>query len=166
MTVSTRSAGMLLIAVSALVPGWVLACMVADPPRMKISEAARATDKQPPSKVIAHVAEIKRGKLVSITSCGDMGQVVIQIVAAVDNQTTKSRLGYWVKLSEGKLPRGLQLPRYPVLADTKRRIYLHWPDGAGLFDTKPDLNFELTLQAVDRAGNKGVESAPLVISER
>lgn len=163
--IASSSGRFLMVLLATVLPGAALACMIAEPPKMKVSDAARATDKQPPSKVVARIAEVKRGKAIALTSCGDMGQVVIQIVAAVDNQTTKSRLGYRVKLKGGELPRGLRLPHYPVLTDTKRRIHLHWPDGRGLLE-KPPLSFELTVQAVDRAGNEGAVSAPLVVSER
>lgn len=138
------------------------ACTIVEPPAHELDPAAAAVDRQPPGRVVAHVVAVKRGRstLTPGSSCDDLGFIELQVDAVEDDRTAADQLGYRLMLTGGELPRGLSLPPDPIRAGADRRIHLSWLDRI----LRRKVNFDLTIQAVDKAGNAGAPSEPIPIT--
>ncbi len=116
-------------------------------------DAAHATDTTPPSSVTA-TAEIVRteGGGGCASSCGGDAAAIELDLAATDDATTGSRLGYRFAVASGQPPRGLWIPTETFDA----------PGGAfrlGFSVTEHSaFSFELEIRAVDLNGNLGPAS--------
>lgn len=135
------------------------ACSFPDNQPYTIDPQAQATDATPPSAPVATVQSVKRGKgpeyagcSQSASSCDDLGTILLQ-VSATDDQTDTASLGYRIELVSGSLPSGLTLPATAVRPALSGGLLLVWLDGAS--DDQEALTFELSVRAVDLAGNEG-----------
>jgi hypothetical protein len=133
------------------------ACSFAANPAHTLDANAQATDTTAPAAPTLTVVRIVRGKgpqseslcSSSASSCDDLGQIELQM-AATDDQTPATSMGFRIELSGGALPSGLTLPDYSVRGS---RLLLVWIDGAS--DDQEAFSFVLAISAVDLAGNVG-----------
>jgi len=91
-------------------------------------------------------------------SCEGIGTLAIG-AAASDDLTPANGIGYQFVLVAGALPAGFTLPQGPskvTISDDK--IWFAWDDGAT--DDQEDIDFTLSVVAIDAAGN---ESAPQTV---
>ena len=95
-------------------------------------------------------------------SCDDLGWVVIRIVDTEDDRTPDGEIGYLADIN-GVAPEGLD-PSHPVrVDDAAAQFVLSWTDGAT--DEQEAVSFEISLSAVDLAGNMSEPSTPVVVSD-
>jgi hypothetical protein len=106
-----------------------------------------------PAVPTVSVHEIVRGR----EDNGGLGRIFLS-VSGTDNKTPSYGLAYRLTLASGKLPEGLEMPKYDwhpseVLEEegVLRVIRLTWNDGRS--DIQEPFNFQIAVLAVDRAGN-------------
>ena len=137
---------------------------VLDPQEQKL-------DRKAPERIEASLARIVRGRgpvahedgIVSVTSCDDIGSVVLALKAVPrDDRTPPDKIGYRILLVDGELPKGASLSEQATrdLTD-ENELTFYWPDGAT--DEQEPLEFALAIVAVDLGGNESEPSAPVWI---
>ncbi len=138
------------------------ACTYAQPPIHEVDPAEALVDVQAPGQVAGRVVRVQRGRsrLLLKSSCDDLGIIEIEIDAAEDDRTAPDELGYRLELSAGRLPRGLNLPPDAIRVGPDRRVLLVWPDRG----PRRKVDFQLTVQAVDKAGNAGPPSESIPVT--
>lgn len=158
------TAGLVLLLVTG--PAWP--CSIAVEAHV-IDENERAVDKAPPGVPEVKLAELKRGRgpraagdgSVGVSSCDDIGLIILHVVPPQDDRTPAGKLGYRAEWVSGDLPEDMDLSRTVRLgADT---MTLHWIDEAR--DDQDPIDFTIRVVAVDLAGNAGQPSAPLRIRD-
>jgi hypothetical protein len=129
------------------------ACKVGDPVPHEVDPLAAATDQEPPGTPVVDAVDVRRGvghgrlwPLQQVTSCDDLGAVLID-VRAEDDQTPAESLGWRREIVAGVPPEHLFAVDYDYRGETD----LHWPDGAT--NEQEPLSFTVRLFAIDRAGN-------------
>jgi hypothetical protein len=155
----------LLIAVVAGIasrPAPAHACGFAGPTPHTIDPAMQAIDQVPPTLPPIPPPQITRGKAPEWSGCGqtasscdDVGTVGLQ-VQATDDVTAPGKIGYRLTLMGGSLPEGLALPG--AIEPYANALVLIWSDGRT--DDQEDIDFTLSVVAIDLAGN---ESAPQTV---
>lgn len=151
------AAGIALSAGFCLAAEAASACSFAANPAHTLDGNAQATDATAPAAPTLTVVRVVRGKgpqseslcSSSVSSCDDLGQIELQM-AATDDQTPATSMGFRIELAGGALPSGLTLPDYSVRGS---RLLLVWIDGAS--DDQEAFSFVLAISAVDLAGNVG-----------
>ncbi len=135
-----------------------LACSFAGQTPHQLDEAEIVADAAAPGRPDVEGVGITRGRgprdvgcSQQVSSCDDMGVIELSVSAA-DDRSPADELGYRLSLASGELPAGLQLPAGAVRAE-RGLIVLPWSDGAS--DDQEAFSFELSLVAVDLAGNEG-----------
>lgn len=120
-------------------------------------------DKQPPAAVRINSVEVRRGHSNPSgvwVEDSEIGSASIYITPPADDRTAAGLMGYRIVAVSGCLPNQLQLPRYDVravtLRDGKSFLVLYWTDGA--IASPPAVLFQVSVAAVDRAGNAGPET--------
>jgi hypothetical protein len=149
--------GIALLAAFFLAEETASACSFAANPAHTLDANAQATDTAAPAAPTLTVVRVVRGKgpereslcSSSASSCDDLGQIELQM-AATDDQTPATSMGFHIELAGGALPSGLTLPDFSVRGS---RLLLVWIDGAS--DDQEAFSFVLAISAVDLAGNMG-----------
>ncbi len=146
------------------------ACSLAAPEPHTLDTAEQAVDTTPPDAPSLLELRVVRGQGPqsagcggsSATSCDDIGQIGLNLLA-VDDRTDTARIGYRITLAGGSLPSGLLLPDEAVRSNSANGewIWLHWIDGAT--DDQERIDFSLTVIAVDLAGNESAPAASIDI---
>jgi hypothetical protein len=140
------------------------ACISALPAPFEIDPALRAVDTVPPSTFRALHSTTRQisatrcsGKTCTSSSCGDSGTLELTFDPPEDDQNEASELGYRVLWLGGTMPGGLRpaIERVQPLLD-ERRIVIELG-----FSGVAELDGELALVAVDRAGNESQPSDAL-----
>jgi len=142
-------------------PAPARACSAAGPTPFVVDPSLQATDHVAPTLSPLSVAGLHRGKAMgacSGSSCDGMGSLGIA-GTATDDVSVAGSIGYRFAVVTGTLPAGFTLPDGPsrvyVQDDT---IWFSWDDGAT--DDQDDIDFTLSVVAIDAAGN---ESAPQTV---
>ena len=140
------------------------ACSIAGLTRHEQDPNEEGVDVTPPAKVDEVSVTVQRGHGPKggcnkvYTSCDDVGSIGVHFEPPSDDRTPADRMGYRVRLVGGTPPS--PLPGGDVLA-AQSGLYFHWTDGGT--DNQEAIDFTITLQAVDLAGNVGPESDPIRI---
>lgn len=128
-------------------------------------EPLDSTAPQTPEFVVDH---IQRGvgpnggdcDELSGSSCDDLGWISIRITGTGDGRTPDWEIGYEVEIV-GDAPEGLA-PSYPVRVNGEDpRFMLTWIDEA--IDDQESLSFQVSLRAIDLAGNMSESSEPVEV---
>lgn len=96
------------------------------------------------------------GECFSVSSLDPYGFIYISL------SPTQEEVGYIAEVVSGDAPQGLVLLDTPLEAKNDS-LSFHWEDGAT--DEQEPLDFELRVIPVNRAGEQGNPSAPLLISD-
>ncbi|MCB9465708.1 MAG: hypothetical protein H6682_18605 [Candidatus Eisenbacteria bacterium] len=173
----------ILSAVCALVGASRASAMwIRDDRRLEIDPQEAVADSLPPGVPRASVRVVIRGKQTPeaerSNACGDpsgqSGFVVFDVAPPVDDRTRDLDLGYVFELVSGALPAGMEFPPFPVRSSWDAwpvmyemnfvaPVLLHWEDGNE--EPQDAFQFEVRIAAVDRGGNVGAYSAPIVVSD-
>ena len=167
---SLKSSAVAMVAVAGLVsmiPADADACSFAGPEIHTLDAAEQAVDVAPPGAPTLLDLQIVRGQGPqsagcggsSATSCDDIGQIRLNLVAA-DDRTDAARIGYRISLAGGALPSGLLLPDEPIRT-FDGWISLIWIDEAT--DDQERIEFSLTVTAIDLAGNESAPAASIQV---
>ncbi len=160
-----RVAALIVLAVVWLRPLAVEACSFPAPPPLEIDPALLVTDHSRPSLTEVSIVEVKRGRGVSgcggsASSCDDLG-VIRVAVAATDDMTASNEMGFNLAITSGSSP-PVTVPQAPVVVgNTPGEMVLVWIDGNT--DDQEELDFEIQIVAVDRAGNQSTPRSVRVV---
>ncbi|MEL6346988.1 MAG: hypothetical protein AAFV53_27995 [Myxococcota bacterium] len=125
---------------------------------------ADSTDVVRPGAVTAvAVVDINRGHgpdcdedgLCMSTSCDEIGTMTLQFDTALDDQTDELEMGYLLDVVSGMPPIDFVVPVDAIRAPDGQ-ITLSWQDGDTV--VQEAFSFELSITAVDLAGNEGSPS--------
>jgi hypothetical protein len=142
----------------------VSACSIALIPPFEVDPNLRLIDSMPPTPFTDIAAMTLRvasthceGDTCSASSCGDLGALELTFMAPRDDQTPTTQLGYRVVSLGGTMPESMRT----VIA----KVQPLWIEGRLSielgFDQVTQLNGDLALIAVDRAGNESAQSEPV-----
>jgi hypothetical protein len=138
------------------------ACSTALEPPFSV-DPNKAGDTTPPSPFSDLSATTLRvngthchGDTCSSTSCGDDGRLTLTFTAPKDDQTAAEQLGYRVVWLDGSAPASLDAYKGTRSLPNTNQIDLELG-----FDGIEQLNGDLALIAVDRAGNESAMSKPI-----
>jgi hypothetical protein len=165
-----RDVGELLAVVIALLGPFTFApharaCSTAAPVPFQVDPSLQDEDTTPPTAFTDIVPFVRRisathchaDRTCTQSSCGDDGVLELSFVAPSDDHSPPAELGYRVVWLSGSMPDGLGSvidQTQPLGDQTKVSISLG-------FDGVTELNGELALIAVDRAGNESAPSEPV-----
>jgi MYXO-CTERM domain-containing protein len=159
----TRSALGALVLIVALASERADACELPAPVLHEVEPAEQEVDENAPGRALITGVTVSRGRGAGlgcggVTSCDDLGIITVEIAAPSDDRTPDGELGYRLGISAGQLPEGLTLP-VDLIKAREGVIDLVWVDGAT--DAQDTFAFDLSVAAVDLAGNFGPFSAPI-----
>jgi hypothetical protein len=162
-SLATRALGALALSLGLTLTGFgraptAHACRFAPPTPFVV--VPNAADTTPPMITEATIFDLSRGSAGGQgcsggrSSCDDIGRLVLDL-AATDDLSLGTDIGFRVRVVEGSLPRGA-LPGADIVDVSTIRFFVAWSE------QEPE-SFDAVLEvvAVDRAGN---ESAPRRIS--
>lgn len=146
--------------------GTARACDLADN-RYVFDQAEQAVDGQPPETPATGAVAVHRGRGPegtgcggSATSCDDIGRINL-IVQASDDRTPAHAMGYRFAVVRGRAPIGLFARGTDFKYADGTTVSLWWDDGAS--DDQEDLDFDLEVRALDRAGNVSAGAATITV---
>lgn len=142
------------------------ACSLADN-RYVFDPAEQAVDVQAPGIPMTRAVAVHRGRGperngcgISMSSCDGMGAINLMIQAS-DDRTPANAMGYRFAVVRGRAPDGLFAQGRDFRSYDATTVYLHWGDGAT--DDQEDLDFDLEVRALDRAGNVSAGAATITV---
>lgn len=89
----------------------------------------------------------------SVSSCGDSGQIVIEVARPAGDIDDETTVGYRFALVEGVMPEGFELPARDAEPWLGPNLFLTWGDGQ--VDDQDAFAFTVEVFPVDAAGNEG-----------
>ena len=144
------------IAISASSLDQARACIPISPMEHVVDADEEAIDTTPPEVPVLGEVVIERDPAGdgcwSASACQGAGSVDLSIEMSADDRTSSDEMGYVIELAGGELPRNMTLPAGPV------RAYSSGDSGVISFyfsDDDQDLDFTLSVRAMDLAGNLG-----------
>lgn len=142
------------------------ACSLAEPPQFQLDPSLAGVDTTPPTAFRALEGATRQvsgtrceGGTCTESSCGDSGTLELKFVAPEDDHASTAELGYRVVWLRGRMPSAMQdaIDHVQVLGSSGRIVI-----NLG-FTGVTELDGELGLVAVDRAGNESATSEPLAV---
>jgi len=148
------------------------ACTVTEAPVFAVDPALRSEDRAAPDPFTDLKARVTRSPGTSChgdtcieNSCGEFGIVLVTFALPADVQSGGETIGYRMVWQEGETPAGVSFnlgKTWPLDAsDEPGRGQISFTIG---YDDVAELDAEITLVAVDRAGNESAPSEPVQLS--
>lgn len=144
----------------------VEACSFAPLTMHELDPDEQMVDTTPPeAPQLADIAIVRRpvnasGCAGARSSCDGSGEVGIQLAPTADDRSQPEQIGYVLEFAGGALPENLGLPEEPVRPDGSGTIWLLFSD------RDQSLDFQLSVRAVDLAGNEGAALTVDVVSSQ
>ena len=130
------------------------ACSFAPLTMHEIDPQEAMVDTTPPAAPeLAEVVFVRRpatsGGCGAVSSCDGSGEVGVELLPTSDDRSPPDQIGYIIEFAGGTRPENLGLPLEPVRPDESGTIWLLFSD------RDQTLDFQLSVRAVDLAGNEG-----------
>ena len=153
-------------AVAVIGQGQARACSFGFPP-YALDPAEAGVDTQRPATPVVSDVSVKRGTgprgngcHATASSCDDIGVITLH-VAATDDRTPPGDMGFAVSVASGDAPADLSPLGQSVAVGADGTLTLIWLDGAT--NDQEEISWELTVRAVDKAGNISAGAATVSV---
>ena len=166
------SVGLALAVSFAYSPHRVQACSYGGPEPHQTDKTEELYDNEPPGQVVEVSVSIGRGTgPIKQPDCGHetgecdgIGFVYVTLEPPGDDRTPVEQMGYLFELVDGEPPSAFLFPHEPVRPIYETTTFpFDWDDGAE--QEQESFSFRFTVRAVDLAGNVGVASDPIRVSD-